>query len=280
MISTAATCFAPTPISAIPAAIPAATLRVHATHATPVTPTVAPKSEIASHQQASRQTTETLKLLADKLAPQRRVVHAGDMIYRAGERFGNLYILNSGFFKIINLSPDGREQVVGLKFRGDWLGFDGIANGRYSCDAVAMDTGEVWVVRYDALLAACARQIELLTVLHEAMSREIARDRDSLMSVCTLPADARVADFLRYWAESLARGGLRTDQITLRMTRAEIGNYLGMTLETVSRALSRLAKVGLIRFAGKGRREIELPQVSALGEFIQASLAPARATLQ
>ena len=81
-----------------------------------------------------------------------------------------------------------------------------------------------------------------MAVLHEAMSREIARDRDSLMSVCTLPADARVADFLRYWAESLAQRGLRTDQITLRMTRAEIGNYLGMTLETVSRALSRLAR--------------------------------------
>ena len=274
MISTAATCFAPTPISAIPAAIPAATLRVHATHATPVTPTVAPKSEIASHQQASRQTTETLKLLADKLAPQRRVVHAGDMIYRAGERFGNLYILNSGFFKIINLSPDGREQVVGLKFRGDWLGFDGIANGRYSCDAVAMDTGEVWVVRYDALLAACARQIELLTVLHEAMSREIARDRDSLMSVCTLPADARVADFLRYWAESLARGGLRTDQITLRMTRAEIGNYLGMTLESVSRALSRLARGNVISFIEKGRRDIHIPKLEALTSFIQNTGTP------
>ena len=280
MISTAATCFAPTPISAIPAAIPAATLRVHATHATPVTPTVAPKSEIASHQQASRQTTETLKLLADKLAPQRRVVHAGDMIYRAGERFGNLYILNSGLFKIVNLSADGREQVVGLKFRGDWLGFDGIAGGHYSCDAVAMDTGEVWVVRYDALLAACARQPALLGVLHEAMSREISRDRDSLMSVCTLPADARVADFLRYWAESLAKRGLRTDRITLRMTRAEIGNYLGMTLESVSRALSRLARDKVIEFVEKGRRDVQIPDVGALSAFVQRCLAPAPAMLQ
>ena len=84
------------------------------------------------------------------------------------------------------------------------------------------------------------------------MSREIARDRDSLMSVCTLPADARVADFLRYWAESLAERGLRTDQITLRMTRAEIGNYLGMTLETVSRALSRLARDKVIAFRREG----------------------------
>jgi CRP/FNR family transcriptional regulator len=277
MISTADTCFAPTPI----AAIPAATMRAHATPARPMTPTVAPKAEVTSHQLVSRQTTETLKLLADKLAPQRRVVHAGELIYRAGERFGNLYILNSGFFKIINLSPDGREQVVGLKFRGDWLGFDGIANGRYSCDAVAMDTGEVWVVRYDALLAACAREVELLTVLHEAMSREIARDRDSLMSVCTLPADARVADFLRYWAESLARGGLRTDQITLRMTRAEIGNFLGMTLETVSRALSRLARDKVIVFAEKGRRDVQIPDVAALSRFVQGCLAPVpTATLQ
>jgi CRP/FNR family transcriptional regulator len=202
------------------------------------------------------------------------VVHAGEVIYQSGERFTNLYIMNSGFFKIVNLSADGREQVVGLKFRGDWLGFDGIANTQYTCDAVAMDTGEVWVIRYEALLAACATQPALLTVLHEAMSREIARDRDSLMSVCTLPADARVADFLRYWAESLAKRGLRTDQITLRMTRAEIGNYLGMTLETVSRALSRLARCELIHFAEKGRRDIRIPEVNALADFVQGCLSP------
>jgi CRP/FNR family transcriptional regulator len=218
---------------------------------------------------------DTLTSLNEALAPQRRVVRAGDVIYQTGERFANLYILNSGLFKIVNLAADGREQMVGLKFRGDWLGFDGIAQGQYSCDAVAMDTGEVWVIPYDALIAACGRRPSLLTTLHEAMSREIACDRDSLMSVCTLPADARVADFLRYWAESLAKRGLRTDQITLRMSRAEIGNYLGMTLETVSRGLSRLARDKLIAFAEKGRREVRIPSVSALTTFVQRCLAPA-----
>ena len=234
----------------------------------------APRTDGAANQRASQHIADTLRLLSDTLAPQRRVVHAGEAVYQSGERFGNLYILNSGFFKIVSLSADGREQVVGLKFRGDWLGFDGIAHGEYSCDAIAMDTGEVWVIRYEALLAACAKQPVLLTVLHEAMSREIARDRDSLMSVCTLPADARVAEFLRYWADSLARRGLRTDQITLRMTRAEIGNYLGMTLETVSRALSKLARHGLIVFAEKGRRDLHMPDVNALAAFVQSSLAP------
>lgn len=233
-----------------------------------------PKTDPVSNQRVSQRIVDTLKLLNDKLSPQRRVVHAGDVIYQAGEHFGNLYILNSGFFKIVNLSPDGREQVVGLKFRGDWLGFDGIANSEYSCDAIAMDTGELWVIAYDALLAACPHHPVLLNVLHEAMSREIAHDRDSLMSVCTLPADARVAEFLRYWAESLAKRGLRTDQITLRMTRAEIGNYLGMTFETVSRALSKLAREQVIVFAEKGRREVHIPDVDALTAFVQRCLAP------
>lgn len=227
-----------------------------------------------SQQQTGQRIGETLKMLADSLPIQRRVVHAGDVVYQAGEAFTHLYVLNSGFFKIVNLSLDGREQVVGLKFRGDWLGFDGIAEGQYSCDAVAMDTGEVWAVRYDALLSACLRKPALLTVLHREMSRVIANDSDSLMSVCTLPADARVAEFLRQWADALAERGLRTDQITLRMTRAEIGNYLGMTLETVSRALSKLARDELIAFAGKGRREVSIPDVAALSTFVQRCLGP------
>lgn len=236
--------------------------------------------DAAECELASRETTATLDRLARQLEPQRRVVHAGDVIYHAGGDFGKLYILNSGVCKIVNLSIDGREQVVGFKFRGDWLGFDGIAKGRYVCDAVAMDTGEVWVVRYDALLAACAKQPTLLPLLHEAMSREIARDRESLMSVCTLPADARVAEFLRYWVDALARRGMRTDQITLRMTRAEIGNYLGMTLETVSRALSHLARSQLIHFVEKGRREIRIPRAGALSDFVRHSLAPGPSLLQ
>ncbi|CAN5784295.1 fumarate/nitrate reduction transcriptional regulator Fnr [soil metagenome] len=214
-------------------------------------------------------TVEVLDLLSRSLAPQRQVLRAGDAIYRAGERFGHLYILNAGFVKIVKRTPEGQDQIVGLKMRGDWLGFDGIANGSYLSDALALDTGEVWVMRYDALLAASLGQPRLLRVLHEAMSRAINHSRDSLISICSLPADARVARFLRDWAASLASRGLRTDRFCLRMTRAEIGNYLGMTLETVSRALSKLARDGVIAFAGKGRRDIVVPDAVALSRFVQ-----------
>jgi CRP/FNR family transcriptional regulator len=233
----------------------------------------APRFEESAHS-FSQGIAHTLKLISEKVAIQRRVVHAGDHVYQAGEQFGNLYIINSGFYKVTTVSPDGREQVVGLKFRGDWLGVDGLAHGRYSSDAIAMDTGEIWVVRYEALVEASLRERGLLTALHQAMSRELARERDSLMSVCTLSGDARVADFLRYWADALAKRGMRTDQITLRMTRAEIGNYLGLTLETVSRALSKLAKAKLIGFEGKGRRDVSIPNVAALTAFVQGSLVP------
>jgi CRP/FNR family transcriptional regulator, anaerobic regulatory protein len=226
------------------------------------------------------QIADTLELMSGVANLRRRVVRAGDAIYQAGEAFSHLYILNAGFVKIVSLSADGREQVVGLKFKGDWLGLDGIAEGQYSCDAIAMDTGEVWCLRYDALLAACAVRPQLLASFHVAMSREIASDRDSLMSLCTLPADARVAEFLRHWAESLGDRGMRTDQITLRMTRAEIGNYLGMTLETVSRALTKLARAEVIVFAQKGRRDVQIPDVDALSSFVQRCLVPSSVLVQ
>ena len=279
MLNTATLTVMTVPRVAVPASVDRS--RREPTASDPIRSASAPSDSTRTPDASiARRIADTMQLIEDALAPQRRVIHAGDPIYRAGDRFGHLYLLNSGLAKVVGLSSDGREQVVGLKFRGDWIGFDGIANDRYTCDAIAMDTGEVWVIRYEDLLSACRREPSLLKVLHAAMSREIGRDRDSLMSVCTLPAQARVAEFLRTWAEALACSGLRTDLFTLRLTRAEIGNYLGLTLETVSRALSGLACAGLIRFVEKGRREIGISSIAALAAFVRTSLAPAPDLLQ
>jgi len=211
-----------------------------------------------------------LELLEASVPVHRRVVHAEEHVFQMGQRFGRIFVVNSGCFKLQILSGEGHDQVVGLHFKGDWMGLDGIAGGQYGCDAVAMDTGEIWTIDYGALLQAAVRVPALLVALHSAMSRQLLRDHHTMMSLCTLPADARVAGFLRYWANALDERGLRNDQITLRMSRAEIGNYLGMTLETVSRALSRMARGNVISFPEKGRRDIQIPQVEALSNFIRS----------
>ena len=99
------------------------------------------------NEQAAQRIADELSLVSRQVRIERRVVREGDTVYQAGQSFDCLYIVNAGCFKIVNLSPDGREQVVALHFRGDWLGLNGIASGRYGCDAIAMDTGEVWSIR-------------------------------------------------------------------------------------------------------------------------------------
>jgi CRP/FNR family transcriptional regulator len=223
---------------------------------------------------------ESLTLMEQYVPFGRRKVRTEDRVYLCGEAFDTLYLISMGLFKIVNLAPDGREQPAGLYFKGDWLGFDGIPRGRHGCSAIALDSGEVWTIRYDALLAASAKEPILMRVVLAAMSSQLARNRDAMMAMGTLPADARVADFLLQWAYSLAERGLRTDQINVHMTRADIGNYLGLTLESVSRALSRLARNGVIEFNEKGRRDISIPNLTALSDFIQKATDPSGQVLQ
>jgi CRP/FNR family transcriptional regulator, anaerobic regulatory protein len=229
------------------------------------------------HALPAHRSTDRLADLLERLQRQlpgmtRQLLHEDDVLYRSGARLQNLYVIRSGMFKTTTLSADGREQLVGLHFRGDWLGFDGLASRQFRGDAIAMDIGEVWAVPYPALLEVCMADREVMTVVHEEMSRQISRDHDSMLARCSLPADARVANFLHDWAASLDQRGLRSDRIKLRLTRAEIGNFLGMALESVSRALSRLAKEGLISFPEHDRRELHLPDVTALARFVHDSI--------
>lgn len=211
---------------------------------------------------------EVMRTIRDLVQPAAKVVRAGDVIFRAAQPFNTVYLINAGAFKLVSRSLDGREQIVSLKFRGDWLGFSGIGSGRHPCDAVAMDTGNISIIPYDKLTEACARHPEMMAIVHEAMSAEITHERQSLMSVCTLASLARVAEFLCAWARSMNQRGLRADELTLRMTRADLGNYLGMTLETVSRCLSKLNREGLIRFGERGRRQITIPDLAELEQFV------------
>lgn len=237
--------------------------------------TVATSDTRPSPRDPHQRMLEAMRIIRDLVQPSAKVVRAGDMIFRAAQPFNTVYLINAGAFKLVSRSLDGREQIVSLKFRGDWLGFSGIAQGRHPCDAVAMDTGNISIIPYDTLTEACARHPEMMAIVHEGMSTEITHERQSLMSVCTLASLARVAEFLCAWARSMHQRGLRADELTLRMTRADLGNYLGMTLETVSRCLSRLSREGLIRFGERGRRQISIPNLERLEQFVIGGLPDA-----
>ena len=246
--------------------------------ATTTTTTTTATATAPNPSTPTRHWRESLALIEASVPFSRRLVRAGEAVYLGGDGFTNLHVIHAGQFKTVNFTADGRGQVVGLHFKGDWLGFDGIASGTHGCDAVALDTGEVWTLRYSTLLEACSVVPALMRTVHAAMSGQITRECGSLLSLGTLPADARVANFINDWAESLAARDLRTDQITVHMSRAEIGNYLGMTLETVSRALSRLAHSGVISFDQKGRRDIGIPCLQTLRNVIQDALSAANSS--
>ena len=214
---------------------------------------------------------ESLGLIAQYVPFGRRMVRSGERVYLCGDSFDTLYMVNSGIFTVLNLTADGREQPAGFYFKGDWLGFDGIPTGRHSCSAIALDCGEVWSVRYDSLQRASVAEPKLMRSVFSAISTQLAYSRDAMLSMGTLAADARVADFLLQWAYALELRGQRTDQINIHMTRADMGHYLGLTLESVSRALSRLARCGVIEFNERGRRDISIPSLRSLSEFIRHS---------
>lgn len=212
---------------------------------------------------------ESLSLIERHMSYKRRSLHAGDPVQTAGDAFGCLHLVHFGAIKTIVLAACGCQQIVGLHLKGDWVGFDGIATGYSACNGCAMDTSEIWTVCYATLLKTAERVPELMHLLNTAMGSQLARQHKWRIAMATLPADARLADFLRSWVQALALRDLRTDNIRLRLTRAEIGNYLGMTLETVSRSFSRLAKFGLIAFDDKGHRRFAIPDIDALVAFAE-----------
>jgi len=219
---------------------------------------------------------DSLALMKQHVPFGHRKVQANDKVYVCGKPFDTLYLISTGLFKIVNLVPDGREQPAGFFFKGDWLGFDGIPTGTHTCSAMALDMGELWTVRYDALLKASVSEPLLMRLVLAAVSSQLARNRDASLSMGTLSADARVADFILQWALSLEERGMRTDEIDLHMSRADVGSYLGLRLESVSRALSKLTRLGIVVFPEKGRRLISIPNLDALRHFIQESTDPHR----
>ncbi len=190
----------------------------------------------------------------DELVGTRKRIARGMLLYLSGEPFQSLFAIRTGFFKTEVVSEDGREQVTGFQMAGELMGLDGIGSGQHNCDARALEDSEVCVIPFNRL-SELSREIDTLQHhFHKVMSREIVRDQGVMMLLGTMRAEERLAAFLVNLSHRFLSRGYSATEFNLRMTREEIGSYLGLKLETVSRGLSRLQDEGLLSVSNKNIR--------------------------
>jgi CRP/FNR family transcriptional regulator len=182
----------------------------------------------------------------DELVAHRRSIKRGGTLFRNGEVFTSLFAVRTGFFKTSLTTEDGRDQVTGFQMAGEIIGLDGIVNEQHTCDATALEDAEVCVMPFDRIEEISREVGALQKHVHRIMSREIVREHSVMLLLGGMRAEERLAAFLLNLVQRLQARGFSSQELILRMTREEIGSYLGMKLETVSRTFSRFADEGLI----------------------------------
>jgi CRP/FNR family transcriptional regulator, anaerobic regulatory protein len=197
--------------------------------------------------------------LLDTLVYTRKRIKRGDTLYRAGGHFESLYAVRSGFFKSRVVLEDGRDQVTGFHMAGEILGMDGIGTESHTADLIALEDSEVCVIPYSRL-----EEPDLQRQLHKVMSRELVRDQGVMMLLGTMRAEERLAAFLLNLSQRFTARGYSPSEFHLRMTRDEIGSYLGLSLETVSRLFSRFQDDELITVQQKHIRILDIPGLKSV----------------
>lgn len=193
----------------------------------------------------------------DEIVATRRKVKQGELLFSNGDPFTSLYAIRTGFFKTCVSSEDGREQVTGFQMAGEIIGLDGIVSDHHNCNAIALEDADVCVMPF-ANVEELSREFPVLQRhVHKIMSREIVRENGIMMLLGNMRAEERLAAFLLNLVQRLHARGFSQSEVILRMTREEIGSYLGLKLETVSRAFSKFSEDGIIEVKQRYVRIIE-----------------------
>ncbi|WP_248323796.1 MULTISPECIES: fumarate/nitrate reduction transcriptional regulator Fnr [unclassified Caballeronia] len=200
----------------------------------------------------------------DAIICSTRTVRRGESLYRCGDAFQSLYAVRSGCFKTVVLHREGQEQLTGFYLAGDALGLDGVSSDHHSCDAIALEDSVVCIIPFDLLELLCREVKAIQHHVHRLMSSEIVRESSLMMLLGTMTAEQRVAAFLLNISTRMKARGYSPAQFVLRMTREEIGSYLGLKLETVSRMFSKLQKAGVVDARGKDVRILDQAELESV----------------
>lgn len=201
----------------------------------------------------------------DEVVATRRKIKRGSTLFSNGEKFTSLYAIRTGFFKTCLASEDGRDQVTGFQMAGEIIGLDGIVNDHHSSDAIALEDAEVCVMPFDRIEEISREVTALQHHVHKIMSREIVREHGVMLLLGSMRAEERLAAFLLNLVQRLHSRGFSQSELVLRMTREEIGSYLGLKLETVSRTFSKFVDDGIVEVK---QRHVKILNTEALQRMV------------
>jgi len=197
----------------------------------------------------------------DGIVKRARPLHRGDYVFRNGERFHSLYVVKTGSVKTYAPSPEGGEQVLGFHLPGELIGLDAIEKEVHACSAKVLETAAICEVPFSRLEALSSTIPSLQHQLYRLLSKEISHDTEMLLLLGKKSAEERLAAFLLSISKRLSRRGLSPTDFYLSMSRYEIGNYLGLAVETVSRLFTRFQDDGLLKV---DRKHVELSDPEAM----------------
>ncbi len=204
----------------------------------------------------------------DNIIKRSRPIQAGEHIYRTGDGFTSIFAVRSGSIKTYLLDDDGVEQVTGFYLPGEILGFDGIGTEKHGCNVMAMETSTVCEIPFERIEELSLQIPVLQRHFFQLMSQQIEADHQMMLTLSKKNAEGRVATLLISLSKRFGRRNLSPNSLRLPMSRMDIGNFLGLTIETVSRTFSSLQKEGLIKVDG---REIHINNHKQLQSICHAA---------
>lgn len=197
---------------------------------------------------------------------RRQSVARGESIFRKGDPFRSLFAVKSGSFKTLNPVAEGPDQVIGFHLPGELIGVEGVAGGSYSCTARALEPSSICELRMERLPESGRPMDILQRGIIELLGKEVAFQHALKTPLIRQSAEQRIAAFILNMSQRLEQGGMGGNAFTLSMSRSDIGSYLGLASETVSRVMTRFQKMGLLDIQ---RKRVFLDNPSRLAEFAE-----------
>jgi len=214
-------------------------------------------AELCLPRGMKREDLEELEKIIKRVRPLQR----GEYLYHSGDKFQQIYAVRSGAIKAYKTTEDGNEQILGFYLPGELLGLDAIDKSEHVCSTVALETSSFCAIPFSRLEELCHKLTGLQHQMYRLMSRELTNENESMLLLGRKSAEEKIATFLINLSSRLHSLGYSATEFRLPMSRQEIGNYLGLTVETVSRIFSRLQKELLISI---DRKLIKINDLDAL----------------